>query len=299
MRTDFPEVWDSTMLSALASCEEKFQWGYMRQIAPEGENVHLHAGACFAKGLEVRRRSFYGSGRSEADSTLDGAEALLNAWGSFDPGEGQAKSIDRVLGAYDFYSELYPLATDPLKPLLTPKGPAVEFNFVLPLPGTRHPTTGNEILYAGRFDALCTRDNSDVLFVVDEKTTSQLGPTWSNQWTLRAQFTGYIWGARSYGHPVAGAVVRGISILKTMYGNAEAIVYRQQWQVDDWLRTTRLKLERAIQAWQRGSWERNYDQSCAAYGGCPFMRLCDTPTPESFIPIYYKEHVWDPTNRPA
>ena len=217
------------------------------------------------------------------------------------------------------------MPSDHVQPFMTPKGPAVEFNFVLPIPNTKHPRTGQPVLYAGRFDLLGHMRGQTTLFVVDEKTASQLGPTWGNQWVIRAQFTGYVWGARSFRHPIAGAVVRGISILKEKYGNAEAIVYRQDWQINSWLENLRRDVEQMIIQWREleehglegcGTtlddtgriveahlpnmvpFTQSLDQACSAYGGCPYLRLCDSPNPESFIPIYYRKHVWDPTERP-
>lgn len=323
MRQEFPEVLDSTMRGSWKACPRKFFWNYIFEIAPDGENVHLHAGGCFAKGLEVSRMAFYAGGSSYEDAILDGAEAFLKAWGNFDAGE-HTKTVDRMLGAYEFYHQLHQMPTDHIQPLILGGRPAVEFNFVLPIPGTRHPRTGQPILYAGRSDMLGHMRGQQTLFVVDEKTTSQLGPTWGNQWLIRAQFTGYVWGARQHGNPVAGAVIRGISILKEKYGNAEVIVYRQDWQVEEWLETLRRDCDAMVQQWQemetkglpdhpltlddegriievqlpdRTPFAQSLDQACAAYGGCPFLRLCDSPNPENFIPIYYRLHQWDPTVR--
>lgn len=304
MRTEFPEVLDSTMRGSWKSCPRKFFWNYVQEIVPDGENIHLLAGGAFARGLEVARTKFYTGEESYEESVITGAIALLEHWGNFQPNEGETKTIDRMLGAYEFYHTLYNMPSDVIQPYMTPRGPAVEFNFVLPIPGTKHPRTGNPILYAGRFDMLGSMRGQTTLFVVDEKTTSQLGATWGNQWLIRAQFTGYVWGARQFGHPVAGAVVRGISILKEKYGNAESIVYRQDWQLDAWLDCLRRDCEQMIREWQEyvesGSmapFTQSLDAACSNYGGCGYLRLCDSPQPEAFIPIYYKPHSWDPTKR--
>lgn len=313
------------MRGAWKACPRKFFWNYVMEVVPDGENVHLHAGGCFAKGLEHSRLAFYGGGQSYDEAVVTGAEALLKAWGSYDPGEGENKTVDRVLGAYEFYHCIHPMHSDHLQPYMVAGRPAVEFNFVLPIPGTHHPRTGQPILYAGRFDMLGTMRGQTTLFVVDEKTTSQLGPTWGNQWLIRAQFTGYVWGARQFGHPVAGAVVRGISILKEKYGNAESIIYRQDWQVDSWLENLRRDVDQMAAQWREMEehgipehpltvdesgkiidvqaplltpFTQSLDQACAAYGGCSYLRLCDSPNPESFIPLYYRLHSWDPTVRP-
>ena len=291
----FPEVVDNTMLSAFAKCERHFWWAYMRHQGPEGENIHLHAGACYARGLEVARRAHYGEGKSPEESILDGAQALLEMWGKVQAPENSAKSVDRVLSAYSYYFSQWPMEADYIKPLQAASGPAVEFNFVLPLPGTKHPTTGMPLLYAGRFDMLGLREGA--LFVCDDKTTTQLGASWSQQWKLRGQFTGYCWGARQYGYPVVGAVVRGVSILKTGHDKQEAIVHRPEWMIEEWLETVYARLDRMEASWRRGFWEQNLDHGCAQFGTCPYLLLCDTNNPEAYLPHYYKFRKWDPTER--
>lgn len=313
------------MRGSWKACPRKFFWNYIFEVVPDGENVHLHAGGAFAKGLEMSRLAFYGANEPYEEAIVSGAEHLLKAWGSFDPGEGHNKTVDRVLGAYEYYHSIFHMPSDHIQPYKTPRGPAVEFNFVLPIPGTAHPRTGQPLLYAGRFDMLGNMSGRETLFVVDEKTTSQLGPTWGNQWLIRAQFTGYVWGARQFGHPVAGAIVRGISILKEKYGHAESIIHRQDWQLDAWLENLRRDCEQMIAQWREMElkgidqahiliddksnivdartpdftpFTQSLDQACAAYGGCPYLRLCDTPDPAAFIPVYYKLHQWDPTVRP-
>lgn len=316
------------MRGSWKACPRKFFWNYTYEIVPDGENVHLHAGGAFARGLEVARKSFYGGREGYEDAVVSGAQGLLQAWGAYDPGEDAKKSIDRVLGAYEYYHSVFDMRSDHIQPYMTNKGePAVEFNFVLPIPGTRHPRTGQPVLYAGRFDLLGNMRGHESLFVVDEKTTSQLGPTWGNQWLIRSQFTGYVWGALEHRHPVAGAIVRGVSILKDKYNHAESIVYRQRWQIEQWLETLRRDVFAMIAQWQEMEsvgldkakllvdskdkivdaqllpehytpFTQSLDQACSAYGGCAYLRLCDSPEPQAFIPIYYRPHSWDPTKRP-
>lgn len=291
----FPEVIDSTMLSAFASCERRFWWAYMRHRAPEGENIHLHAGACYARGLEVARRSYYDKGEPEDEAIISGAQALLAAWGTTQAPEGSSKSIDRVLSAYTYYFNQWPLAHDYIIPFKTPSGSALEFNFCLPLPNAKHPQTGQPILYAGRFDMLGVREGA--LFGLDDKTTTSLGASWSKQWQLRGQFTGYSWGAREFAYRLAGFLVRGVSILKAGHDHQEAIIHRPDWMIDQWLAKTHRLLDQMIESWRTDYWAQNFDTACHQFGPCAYMLLCDTPDPEPFVPIYYKDHVWNPLVR--
>jgi hypothetical protein len=170
----------------------------------------------------------------------------------------------------------------------------IECTFALPLE-IRHPQTGDPMLYAGRFDMLAEREG--VLFVVDEKTTSQLGDSWSSKWDLRGQITGYIWAAKQFGIPVAGAIIRGVSILKTQYGHAEASVVRSQWEIDRWYEQLNIKLQRMIDAWKSGVFTYSLGDACESYGGCGYKTLCTVPDPEPYIPVHYERIQWNPLNK--
>ena len=135
---------------------------------------------------------------------------------------------------------------------------------------------------------------NNLLFVVDEKTTSSLGPSWSAKWDLRAQFTGYCWAARTFHLPVVGTIIRGISILKTKYDKAEAISYRPDWEIDRWYKQLIRDLNRMKALYLEGYWDYNISDACESFGGCPFKRLCTSPEPENILPSYYIENTWNP-----
>lgn len=288
----FPLVWDATMRRAFASCPLSFKRSYIDCIALDtGPSIHLHAGAQFAKGCEITRKQYYsGLASSTREALVEGQRALISGWGP-EQFDAEAKSLWRTSGALTHYFETYPLETETLRPVDLPNGPAIEVNFALPL-DINHPVSGDPIIYCGRFDMLA--EMGGTVFVVDEKTTSSLGASWHNKWDLRSQFTGYCWGAQSFGHPVAGAIVRGISILKTTYDTAEAITYRPQWMIERWYEQLLWDISMAKKYWQENQWPANLDESCTQYGGCQFQRLCTTEDPQPLISIYYKQHIWNP-----
>ncbi len=77
-RVPFPSVLDSTILAAFRSCKQKAWLEFFLHYKMLNQSVHLHAGAAYAKGMEVARRSFYIEGRSPEDSVADGVGALLS-----------------------------------------------------------------------------------------------------------------------------------------------------------------------------------------------------------------------------
>jgi hypothetical protein len=293
-------VLDNTMRSAFVACPTKMYWAHHRHLAPPFDSVHLHAGAAFAKGVEVFRRVYWdpeqGGGFDKA--LLAGFYALIKAY-RYDPDReltefwlNSNKTFDRVAAGYVDYWHEYRPEVDYLSPHMMDGKPAVEFNAVLPLE-EKHPMTGEPLLYSIRFDML--GEKNDTLFVVDEKTCSQLGPTWSKQWDLRAQFTGYIWGAKQYNLPVNAAIVRGCCLLKTGIKHGQVITYRPDWEIERWYEQLHRDIRRMKQCWQDQHWDLNLSDSCAAFGGCSFVKLCTSNNPEAWIERNYRIQEWDPT----
>lgn len=296
----FPLVIDSSMRANLAACPRKFYWSFIRRLRPAVPSIHLHAGGCFAKGLETFRREFYGNGQDFASARDAAWYEMISFWDQFEPtwsweNPPWNKTLDAMLCALDHYFSVWPPADDAVKPLIQNGKPAIEFSFAVPIEGTVHPETGTPLIYAGRTDMLAIYN--DVLFVEDDKTTTQLGASWNNQWDLRSQFTGYCYAARSYGYPVGGVIVRGISILKNSYGNAQVVTYRPDWMIERWHKQLVRDINRAIQCWRDGWWDYALDDACTAYGGCPFRNLCDKNDPERWINGYYEPNTWHPLLR--
>jgi hypothetical protein len=207
------------------------------------------------------------------------------------------KSIDRLIQAFAYYFRAFPMSTDPVQPYRKTNGkPMVEFSFALPLDeDLRHPETGEPIIYTGRADMIATY--AGALSVYDDKTTSQLGPKWGNQWNRRAQFTGYTWAARAYGIPVTQVIVRGIAILKTEINHAQAITSRSEHHVNEWHTQILRDIRRAIECWESGYFDVNLSDACGAYGGCMFQQPCMSPNPDPWLESNFIRKIWDPLAR--
>jgi len=290
----FPPVIDSSMLASFA-CPAKFNNAYIHRYAvSEGKSIHLIAGGAYAKGLEVARRAYWNGASPEA-CLLEGTKALIMAYGDADPGP-TAKSLDRMIGAMEYYFDAYPLDTDDARIATIGGVPAVEWSFGLPLPFA-HPDTGEPLLYAGRTDMLC--EFAGGLYALDDKTTSQLGASWPRQWELRGQFSGYAWAARELGIRLAGTLVRGVSILKTKYETAQAIVNQPDWKVDRWVSHRDHIITQMIESYRSGKFHFALNEECNAYGGCSFKQVCNVP-PEhqiQWLDNNYHENEWNPLHK--
>lgn len=269
----FPSVIDNSMRTTFAQCPQKFFYTYLDHWKKKTTNVHLHAGGAFARGIEVARRSFYIDHLPHDQAVLEGWKALVESYGQYNPDDGEVKTVERMASALTYYFDVWPMDQDFVHPYTTETGRRVfEFSFVHPLP-INHPTTGEPILYYGRFDMIGQHQNGE-LYVVDEKTTKQLGQSWVESWKLDSQFTGYCWGARQFNLPVVGAIIRGISILKNGHGHAQSIQTRPQWMIDEWLDQLCDDINLMIQMWKRDRFARSFGPGCKMYGGCHFRDVC-------------------------
>jgi len=295
-RPPFPEVLDSTIMAAFRSCPQKAHLEFFQHWKGKEPNVHLHAGASYAKGLEVARRAFYEEGETEEDAVAQGIGALLRHYGTFQCPVDSPKSAERTAGALEFYFSRYPMSEDKAEPLTLPSGRrAIEFGGVEILPEITHPETGNPLQYSWRMDMACRLGN--MTLGEDDKTASQLGASWSRQWDLRSQFTGYVWGAAQNGVKLDGFLVRGVSILKTKYDTLEVITYRPDWQIERWYAQLIRDIRRMISCWEEGYFDFNLDHACTEYGGCMFQRVCLSRDPEQILNGLYERRKWNPVTR--
>lgn len=294
-RPPFPTVVDSSLIAAFRSCPERARLEFLEHWKPRAQSVHLVAGAAYAAGLEAARRSYYEDGETLTNAQACGARALMVSYGDFQCPPDSAKSLERTLGALEFYFDQYPLDSDAAKPIRLPTGKsAIEFSFAEPL-DVRHPETGDPILYCGRADMIV--EYSDGKFLLDDKTTSQLGASWPRQWDLRSQFTGYCWGAGCAGIKVDGVLVRGVSILKTKYDTLQALTYRPQWQIDRWKTQLARDLSRLMGCWESGYFDFSLDHACTEYGGCMFRKICLSTDSAPWLDAEFERRRWDPVLR--
>jgi len=292
----FPAVLDATLLSSMR-CPRKFYLAHVCRYTPahESKSIHLVAGGAYAKGLEIARLAYM---RGESpDRCLElGTEALMKEYGDTECPEGESKTLDRMIGALEYYFSEYPLDDDPARISIIAGVPAVEWRFALPLPFT-HPDTGEPLLYTGRTDMIC--DFAGGRYAEDDKTTKQLGSRWSAQWELRSQFLGYAWAGRELGLGLQGALIRGVSILKTKYETAQAIVNTPDWKIDEWIGHRDHLIQNALDFYKSGYWEPALDDACNEYGGCTFKSVCGIPPDRRvhWLNTNYEESTWNPLSR--
>jgi len=291
----FPELLDASLLASFKSCPELCRKVYFEHFKSKEPSVHLHAGGAFAAGVERTRTAFYVEGKDSETSIAEGVGCLLEFYGDFPCPADSAKSAERMAGAFEFYWTNYPLSLEDGDPVVLEGGKrAIEVSFAEPLPIT-HPETNDPLIYCGRLDAILNYGGGR--YITDEKTTTQLGASWSRQWDLRSQFTGYAWGARQIGIKVDGAIVRGVSILKTKYDTQQAISYRPDWMIDRWYAELQMWVAQMVACYKSGIWVHNFDHACAEYGGCQFREACSSQDEAPWLETYFERRAWNPLLR--
>ena len=295
MSRTFPAVIDSTMVNDFRRCPTRWAERYINLLELPGESVDLKFGGCFARGLEVARKNYYMQGRSDAESVSLGLQAAARDWGYFDEPQGHAKCFDTLMLAIDGYFKQWPLGFAPIPYLSGNTGDSVEYSFAIPLLGTKHPDTGAEIIYGGRFDML--GKDGDLIYPVDEKTTGRSFFNWASGWNLWGQFIGYQWACQLRGLPVRQLLVRGIYVSKTEFKYIQHFVSSTQVVIDRWLEDLVLTVEQMIAMYQRQYFPRVYGTACKMYKPCEYLDLCEATRREDWLSMYKEAQQWNPLLR--
>jgi hypothetical protein len=288
------------MRAAFSACPAKFRNSYVMKKTSSGPmSVHLVFGGAYASGLEAMRRAFYERGTPLREAKTLGQEAIMSYWvrtGFTSTPEGTPKTLVRCVDAFDSYLKIFNPSEDYLRPVRLQEGlpdAAIEFSFALPIPTLYHPTSGDPLLYTGRFDMLATT-NAGALYIVDDKTAGQLGKALTTSMRLKSQFTGYMWACQQYGYNPTGVVIRATQALRTKIEHAELIEQRPPFAIEWWLAQLQRDAARMIAMWETSQWDHSYDEACGSYGGCEFQDACAVEDEITYLNNFYTHRDWDP-----
>ncbi len=316
---EFPPVLDNTNVSTFATCRRKWFWGHLIHLRPLDESIHLHAGAAYATAHEAFRKAYWTPDsptyKDIEESLIPAIRAFWLAYGYDDAKESfyasSNKSPERMLAALvnHYLVDFNPVADNAI-PVMIDGKPAVEISFALDLE-IEHPNVGGPIQHHGRLDMLV--EYLGAYFVFDDKTCSQLGPSWYEQWDSRSQFTGYVLGVSKYGFDISGAIVRGHCFRKNDVEFTQAISRRAKWQIDEWYEDTHQIVHSMVAHYQQAKdaegeaagkeflfplfpADGRFNGACSNYGGCPYCILCSTDKPHRYFDRF-EVRQWDPRNK--
>lgn len=125
------------------------------------------------------------------------------------------------------------------------------------------------IEYGGIFDGLV--EFSGARYVLEHKTTSQLGDYYFNQFKPNNQVSGYVWASELLGgERVGGAIINAIGIYKASATKFKRdITTRSKDDIRRWLLNVHATCQQIKDCELRGYWPL-FTQSCTMYGKCEF-----------------------------
>lgn len=169
-----------------------------------------------------------------------------------------------------------------------------EHSFRVPL------ANGNFLI--GRIDKIVRWNNA--LWVIDHKTTSQLGANYFKMAEPNMQFDIYTYAARAEGYPVVGVIVDALLVAKGLLDSTQRTrltplarfdCYRSDDHMAESMDTI-LSIQSEIdRCRESGVWLPNYG-ACTDYGECAYRRVDmeDRDIRERIIQSDYKVEFWSP-----
>ena len=129
------------------------------------------------------------------------------------------------------------------------------------------------IEYGGIFDTL-TRygpmTSQSVNYVLEHKTTSELGDHYFVQWEIHNQITGYCWGAsQASGKLIGGANVNVLCLTKG--GNMKfkrRMIGVNPSQIEEWKNDVAVECNNIARAQRLGHWQKRTDSCVSKFGTC-------------------------------
>ena len=276
-RSDF----DNTMMNTYCTCPRKYDFRHNRGLVSHRESNAPQFGKAIHSALDLLYKDW------DADKAIE----VFRAEYQEDP-EDDKRTYAVGEWILRNYAEKY--KDQPWKILATKRACCI------PLPN------GNNFI--GRIDKII--DWNGVLWVVDHKTTSMLGPQYTKMAEPNAQFTGYTWAARQLGYKVSGLILDAIlvakGLLESKYRDKLTPLlrwdtYRTDSQIEEWANLAN-KTQKSIEMCEENKEWLPIGQltgACTYYGECSFRKLCveDADLRERLIKTEYRVDHWDPRDK--
>lgn len=294
---------DNFALTMFQACPIKY---HLRMR--EGWTIrHKSAALGFGGSIHVGLATWYRSG-SARDSLL----AINDAWPDglpVDDYRTKQKCVEVMIA----YMKEYPSET--FRPVIGPDGPLIEVAFTLPTglflrcqeclsadESARTEThcsncgeAKEEIEYGGITDGLV--EFSEAVYVLEHKSTSQLGPSYFNQFRPNNQVTGYVWGAGELsGKRVGGTLINAIGVYKASATKFERqITMRDKEEIDEWKISLHATCEQIKHCERTGIWPL-HTVACTMYGRCEFHAIHELPQEKQRTALLEQDYIrkpWD------
>jgi hypothetical protein len=308
---------DNSFIELLTTCPRALQYSQLSKRISAEENAALNFGTAIHSCLEYRYRE-YKNIMPDIFCEEEQGKILQKFYEDHPvPGEDW-RNLNWAIELNKKYNERYQI--EPFNLLLDAKGvPLVELSFALPLCTLQK----TPIIYTGRIDLPVMWD--DQLFIVDNKTTSMLGPQFFDGQRMSAQHRGYCWAFQEK----TGMAVRGFAVnaIRTkeppqyVLNGTERDWRGKKLRPEDWWKESFQRekfylgdgeleywkqnlielIEEFLWRYQRGYFPMK-TKWCAMYGKCQYYEVCTTYHADRDLRLAmgdFTDNTWTPLKIPT
>jgi len=285
-KTEKRTHFDYTMMSAYQRCQRKFYYRHQRGLV--GKKARMYAPE-FGRAIHLALDRLY--------VDWDVVQAVAHFKANYEENLEEDPKRTHKMGEWIIKNYAKTYQDQPHKIV------HAEMSFDLPL------GNGNSLI--GRIDKVV--EWGGTLWIMDHKTTSQMGANFYKEFDPSLQMTGYVWAARELGFDVRGVLIDAILVAKGLLESssrsrlnplARFDFYKNDAALKEW-KDTVLQIQTDI-GWTEedaringpARWTPNFD-SCTYYGECPYRRVCseEEQVRERLISMDYDVDFWDPREK--
>lgn len=290
---------DNFSLTIHQACPAKYLLRIKENWQARFRGGALNFGAAFHAGLDAWYKHMHLSKQERLQLAL---AAIQQMWGDDVPPDDH-RTLQLCVNTFIAYVKQYP--SESFSVIGAPDSPMAEVSFTLPLVDPKDPdkqlTTydGEPIEYGGIFDTLV--EFGPMVYILEHKTTSQLGPYYFNQFKPNNQVTGYVWAASLLsGKRVGGAIINAICVTRTgKMSFARQVTTRSEEEVSRWTRDVQATCNEIKRHEAAGHWPYR-TTSCTQYGLCEFHSvhvIADEETQQKKLEQDYVKRPWNHETR--
>lgn len=324
---------NSGFMEGVSTCSRYLQYKTLNLRVSAGEKSALNFGSAIHLALEHRYRHY--KNQPVDQKYYDDVANLLTKFFEEHPTPGDDwRSLNFCMEMVRKYNEKY--ESEEFNLLVDDKGEVmVELAFALPLFEYRGPACPTiieggltkhapiPVIYTGRIDLPISLEGS--IYVMDHKTSSQLGGQFWKEMKMTAQMRGYVWAFQELtGKKVSGFMVNGLRTKEVpkyvesgkTYSRGGKSSTAESWWGETFQRERFILKPGEIDEWKRNTIDlveefffhyfRDYmplkTKWCNIYGQCPYYDVCTLAEEDRGMFLasgLFTDNIWSPLKQPT
>lgn len=298
---------DNHALQLWQTCPAKHDLSIRKGWQPRFRGGAVGYGAAVHEGLATWYKVLMDNPKASVPDRLAAAkQSIINSWPENQPTD-DFRTMSRACELMDKYADTYPFES--FKPVLVEQPFSFETGMYLDCPACGEsrafPNDGRcenclaqceSIEYGGIVDLLV--EFNGVYFIVDHKTTSQLGPMYFLQYKPNNQLTGYCWGIQqATGKHVSGAFINALcTTISGKISFKRELTNRSPNDIELWLRQLRSECNSIRRHELTGEFPYHTAQCMGKYGICEYHSvhvLSDPSEQQSRLETDFEVRQWN------